>query len=208
MSEQQRGFAGFESLVSDLSDLPAPPPVPKAEPKKGDDDDGPDWVPPPEQKKKWSPKWLVAACLAGGLVVVAMVNSTGRSSHTPSRPSTASATLPATSTAPTSLQNALTPSAAKTEEKPPVGENLVLPTSQLRYCVAQAARIDAAGKVVNATSQTDIDRFNTLVDDYNIRCSKVRYRGNALQTVKSEVETRRDQLEKEGAALIRSPYPR
>lgn len=211
MSEQQRGFAGFESLVSDLSDLPAPPspptPEPKVVPKKADADDGPDWTPPPEQKKKWSLKWLVAVLVLGGVLVVAVVNSNKRSSYMPSHPP-ATTTFPATSTVPAAPQYPPPKPEDKTEEKPPVGEGLVLSAPQLRYCLAQGARIDGADKVVNTTSKVDVSRFNGLVDDYNARCSKTQYRVNMLQTVKAEVEARRTQLEREGAALIRSPRSR
>jgi hypothetical protein len=100
------------------------------------------------------------------------------------------------------------PPAAASEDKPPTVEGTVLSSAQLRYCLAQSVRIDGAGKAANAASQIDIDRFNALVADYNARCPKARYRESIMSTVKADVEARRTQLEREGAALIRSPYSR
>jgi hypothetical protein len=182
MANEQRGFAGFDSLVSDVSDLA--PPRRDAKPaarsiSTADDDDEPVWIPPPKPRKRPT-KWIVAAVVVAGLIVVGILGDK-RSSSSP---------------------------VVGAEEKPPIGEGMVLSISQLRYCLAQSARIDGANKTINAASQVDIDRFNALVDDFNSRCAKARYRTSTMQSVRAEVDARRAQLEQEGAAVLGAPYAR
>ncbi len=212
MADERRGFSGFDSLVSDLSDLPVSPPpsaneekTPAAAPDSApspaaaptsSDDDGPDWVPPPEPKRMPT-KLIMAGLVVGGLIVVGMVSDNNKKSRSasPSYPQATYTPPPATYTP--------TPS-TDIEEKPPIGEGIVLSTAQLRYCLSQNARIDGADKAVNLSVKVEVDRFNGMVDDYNSRCGKTRYRSSTMQSVKADVEGRRAQLEKEGAGLIRS----
>ncbi len=63
-----------------------------------------------------------------------------------------------------------------TEEVPPVGNRNILTAPQIRYCKAQNNRLDAARNVVNQYNELDINRLNSLVEDYNSRCSNFRYR--------------------------------
>lgn len=209
MAKEGRGFAGFDSLVTDLSDLPSPPtpPIPDAQPSArptagADGDDRPVPYSPPKPKEKWYVKWIVIAAVVGGMIVYGVVNnnkpsSSPQASYTPPATSAPVATVTSPNASPTSM--------AASEDKPPIGGDIVLSSAQLRYCLAQRIRIDGADKAVNAASQTDIDRFNAMVNDFNARCPKARYRTNTMSTVKAEVEARRSQLETEGAALIRSP---
>jgi hypothetical protein len=46
----------------------------------------------------------------------------------------------------------------------------------------------AANEAINQYNDSDVDRFNTLVADYNSRCSNFRYREGALEIARSEVE--------------------
>jgi hypothetical protein len=219
MANVRRGFAGFESMVTDLSDLPAPsasppspPPLsnqPKTTPpsaeKSIDNSVGGVVLPRPASKSGSPSRWIVAALIVGGIgaALVANNNSNRGVSVTPNYAS-GSYTPPPTGTG----GYTPAPSNVETEEKPPVGEGLALSTAQLRYCLAQGARLDGARIAVDASSEVEINRFNLLVEDYNARCSKFRYYPSAMQAVKSEVEARRTELEAEGAALMVSPYSR
>ncbi len=220
MANVRRGFAGFESMVTDLSDLPAaqasppfPPPIPNqsntapASAKKSVDNSvgGVD-LPRPAPKSRSPSRWIVAVLIVGGIGAALVANNRKSNRGVSVSPNYPSGTY---TPAPTGMDRYTpAPSNVETEEKPPVGEGLGLSTAQLRYCLAQGARIDGGRKAVDTTSGAEINRFNSLVEDYNARCSKFRYYPSAMQAVKAEVEARRTDLEAEGAALMVSPYSR
>lgn len=74
-----------------------------------------------------------------------------------------------------------------TEEVPPVGTKLVLGPAQIRYCLSEGIRIDAARGVLDRYSQWDVDRFNAMITDYNSRCSDFRYRSGSVESARAEV---------------------
>lgn len=84
------------------------------------------------------------------------------------------------------------------EVKPPEGTNNILTQAQIRYCLAEQIRIDAAETVVSPYSDSNVDRFNAMVGDYNRRCGEYRYRGTTLATARAEVEPSRALLQSEG----------
>lgn len=85
-----------------------------------------------------------------------------------------------------------------TEERPSIGTNNLLSYAQLRYCLAEDIRIGAARTAVNNYVESDVDRFNAMVADYNSRCGQFRYRRGSLESAKSDVERFRSTLEAEG----------
>ncbi|MGY6630394.1 MAG: peptidoglycan-binding domain-containing protein [Wenzhouxiangella sp.] len=92
------------------------------------------------------------------------------------------------------------------ETKPPVGQDLVFSTSQIRYCLAEDIRMEAARAVLNNYSDSDVDRFNAMVADYNSRCGSFRYRSGVLESARRDVEPYRSQLQAEGRSrFARSP---
>lgn len=90
--------------------------------------------------------------------------------------------------------------APKIESLPPVGTGILLSEDQIRYCLAEGIRLDAARGAVNQYNQSDISRFNGMISDYNSRCSQFRYRQGSLESVRAQVEAERFQLQSEGAA--------
>jgi hypothetical protein len=217
MDEERRGFAGFEALVTDLSDLPPLPPEPARPPvghaggTRASGTNGAGAV--------------AGVCLFLFFLFRIVMAVSDHNSHTRPLPFTVQPgigyTTPpvVTYTPPPGVGYTplgFTPAPARAppwpvvqpEQKPPVGDDVALSPAQLHYCVAQGARLDGSQKAVDMTSKTDIDRFNALVDDFNARCGKYRYGESAMQSVKAQVNARRGQLEKEGAALIRSPVSR
>ena len=92
------------------------------------------------------------------------------------------------------------------ETKPPVGQDLVFSTEQIRYCLAEEIRTEGARSVLNSYSDSDVDRFNVLVADYNSRCGSFRYRSGALESAQQDVKPYRSQLQAEGRSrFARSP---
>jgi hypothetical protein len=82
----------------------------------------------------------------------------------------------------------------------------VLSVPQIRYCVAEDIRLDAAKGVINNYVEADVDRFNAMVADYNSRCSRFRYRRGALESARSDVEAIRSLLQAEGRSrFVRRP---
>jgi hypothetical protein len=217
MAEEQRGFAGFDSLVSNLSDLPelaaAVKQVPPRASARSTDDDEPDTptqaaaISTPAVKSS-SGKWFIALLVAvGGLVVYGLTTKDQRTPVTPiystNHPPPVSPQVkpaPVQAPAPTPMVQSKPPEPE--EVMPPVGEGNVLSASQLRYCVAQGIRIDGARSAVTDTSESDINRFNVMISDYNSRCSSYRYRKGVLESVRAEVEARRPMLEVEGIAAF------
>lgn len=89
------------------------------------------------------------------------------------------------------------------ESQPPVGQNVVLSTAQIRYCLAEDIRLDGAKSAVNNYIDSDVDRFNAMVADYISRCSSFKYqtnnRGrNDLNSAQRDIEPYRTQLQVEG----------
>lgn len=128
------------------------------------------------------------------------------SSKKPSTRPTTSYSDPAPTTnaapAPRAMPAAPPPAASRpsrlTEEKPPPGRNNVLGVAEIRYCLAEDIRMEAAKPVVNDFIDADIDRFNAMVEDFNSRCGSFKYRKGALESARSDVEAMRSTLQSEG----------
>lgn len=175
MADERRGFAGFEALVTDISDRPvrsftilqgtpiASGPVSRRRPRY------------------WGlPFGLVA--IAGGVFSALMKHGA------PERP----AAVPGH---PLFLVSPV-------EEKPPVplaGQGRPLSAPQLRYCISQGIRIQGAEKAMGAASEADLRRFLALVDDYSPRCGNYHFILDVVPVLE------RVALEREGVVLIRSP---
>ncbi|MBU1357652.1 MAG: peptidoglycan-binding protein [Gammaproteobacteria bacterium] len=92
------------------------------------------------------------------------------------------------------------------ESMPPVGQNQVLSTAQIRYCLAEEIRMDGAKSAINNYIESDVDRFNAMVADYNSRCGNFRYRSGMLENARREIEPYRSQFQSEGRSrFVRSP---
>ncbi|MCS6291700.1 MAG: hypothetical protein H8J66_01410 [Nitrospira sp.] len=86
------------------------------------------------------------------------------------------------------------------EELPPIGTNHVLSLAQIRYCLAENIRLDAAQEVLQRITDSEVLRFNTMINDYNNRCGEYRYRRGTLESAKGEIERYRSLLELEGVS--------
>lgn len=92
-----------------------------------------------------------------------------------------------------------------TESKPPVGQNLVLSGEQIRYCLAEDIRLNSARTIVNNHSDSDVNRFNAMVTDYNSRCGSFRYHTGALESARRDIERYRSQFQAEGRGRFIHP---
>lgn len=203
----QKGFAGLDSMVSEVETPKTPPP----EPLRQDENAVPDPVPAPPQPAytgnpssgSSSGKWWAIGI---GLVVFFIwVGGSGKQTpaRSPSYVAPAPAAAPYYPPASTSYEPVPAPApayASNDEEIPPVGSGLVFNRSQIRYCLSEKIRISAWQTQVNEYSETSVDAFNEAVNDYNMRCSNFRYRGGMLESVRSEVEPNRYALQSQGLA--------
>lgn len=211
-SGEGKGFAGLSSLVSDVDTTP--PPVPKKTtgstgPAPGTSRPSPQPTPPPQPYKppqqpssgssagKW---WIGIAVVVGLLWVIGQANKTTTTSPAPDySPSTQSA-------APSYSPPEQPPAPSRPEESlPPVGQNMVLSTAQIRYCLAEDIRMDGAKSAVNNYIDSDVDRFNAMVADYNSRCGSFRYRSGALESARRDIEPYRSELQAEGRNRFSRP---
>ena len=81
------------------------------------------------------------------------------------------------------------------EEVPPIGDNNTLTEVQIRYCLAQIIRIEAMRPLLNRYRPEQVDYFNRAVADYNSRCGRYRYEGDAHEDAKTVVDANRSQIE-------------
>jgi hypothetical protein len=85
----------------------------------------------------------------------------------------------------------------------PVESNYTLKQAEIRYCLAEDIRLNAAKGEVSKTSNYEISFFNKMIADYNNRCGKFSYSPEDLERAKSEIEPIRAELESEGRERIK-----
>lgn len=213
------GFAGLSSLVSDV-DTSLPPPAtqevaasdasskagrraasesqrPEAQTKQQ-----PYQAPSQPSSGSSTGKWVLGTAAVIGVFWLIGKADNSPSSLAPSYSPPAGSTTPSYSAAPAQPQVPSPPE----EAKPPVGQGLVFSTAQIGYCLAEDIRMDAAKAVLNNYSDSEVYRFNAMVADYNSRCGSFRYRGDALESARRDMEPYRNQLQAEGRSrFARSP---
>ena len=213
-----KGFAGLSSLVSDVDTTP-PPPAPKTGSAESTTSTGrpasqaaqPQPLQPTQRQTYQEPpqpssgssggKWIL-----GIAAVVGLLWLIGQSNK--NTPSPAPAYSPPVQSVAPSYSPPAQPKVPSQpqESKPPVGQDLVFSTAQIRYCLAEDIRMDGAKAALNNYSDSDVDRFNAMVADYNSRCGSFRYRSGALESARRDVEPYRGQLQVEGRSrFARSP---
>ena len=208
-----KGFAGLSSMVSDVDDLVSskpnqphsePPPKQTAggsrQPKQTSTKPTSQTYQAPAQPSGGSSagKWFVGIAVVVGLIWLVNQSDNSRPSKSAYSPGTSS-----TSAAPASQPAVTQPQAPSrpSESKPSFGQNHVLSTAQIRYCLAEKIRLDAAEAVLNNFSNysdSEVDRFNGYVNDYNSRCGEFRYLPGDLESARRDVDPYRSQLEVEG----------
>jgi len=216
-----KGFGGLSSLLSDVDDLPDYQPTPKSENKKESSrqqskegkktqNNQPDLN--NHQSEQTQPLdlrwiWISLALFIGVISIFTLLVSQDHSSEKPKYSYTppTSAKVDFSISQPSPKQ--ATP-ARPVEEKPPYGKSKVLSVAQIRYCLAEKVRIDASETVISNYSQSDVDHFNSMVNDYNSRCGEFRYRRGSLKRAQHDIEPYRRQLQGEGKALFAKTKPK
>lgn len=217
-NNEGKGFAGLSSLVSDVDTTPLRP-APKTEPASSTTSMGrpasqaaqpklqqqpqrQTYQEPPQQSSGSSGgKWILGIAAVVGLLWLIGQSNKSTPSPTPAYSPPAQSATPNYSP----LAQPQAPSLPQ-ESMPPVGQNVVLSTAQIRYCLAEDIRMDGARTALNNYSNSDVDRFNAMVADYNSRCGSFRYKKGALESARRDVEPHRGQLQGEGRRrFARSP---
>ncbi len=86
------------------------------------------------------------------------------------------------------------------EDKPAMYSTAVMTANQLRYCLDESIRIDAASPRVDKSNASDLSRYNADVNDYNVRCNQRSYHLADFSAVNASVEQARSALIREGSA--------
>lgn len=181
------GFAALSSQVSEIEDAIAEAAKPQGESTGGSSAqsrpakptssfDSPAYNRPVQTGNGSKVGWWI-----GGIVVAGLIWAANQPSGNPSAPS-----------GPRPFS----------ETMPSIGTGQSLTTDELRYCLAEKVRMDAAQSVVNEYDWPQVDRFNTMVADYNSRCGEFRYRSSSMSVAQDDVNAHRFELEQEGRDRI------
>ena len=213
---ESKGFAGLSSLVSDVDTTPPPAAIPEpaaSAPSTGRPAPQAAQSQPSQQHQAYQEpaqssssgssggKWVLGiAAVIGVLWLIGQSDKSSTSPEpaysSPAQTTTPSYSPPAEPQAPSSPQ----------ESMPPVGQDLVFSTAQIRYCLAEDIRLEGAKSVINNYIDSDVDRFNSMVADYNSRCGSFRYRSGALESARRDIDPYRSQLQSEGRSRF-APSP-
>lgn len=145
-------------------------------------------------------KWLFIAVAAVFVLIVVLGGMDSSSNRSTYKPSTSSVVTP--TPRPVPATSATVETRPLVETKPRVGQGLTLNQSQIRYCVFQGERLD----IIRTLSKTNhqIDKFNTLIGDYNSRCSNFRYRIGDLSAAEQEARENSADLRADATRIVAS----
>jgi len=89
-----------------------------------------------------------------------------------------------------------------TESIPNYGSGQTLSSSEIYYCLAEAARIDANRSTMNTNDDFSVNRFNRSIDNYNGRCSSYRYKQSAMGSATKALNENRYSIEAQGRSRM------
>jgi len=216
------GFAGFRGMISDVSpDIALADRLTKQGPSQSSRSSAAPTTHspttrPPTSRANWPLILLVLAAIGGGIAWMVASNS---STYTPSNYFADSSSSAAPSYVPPSSlyepstpppSSLVAPEAAPSfvapappeyvEQRPAINRGDTLTRDEIVYCLAEQIRIDASERTLDESSNSQIDRFNSFVDDYNSRCSNFMYYDDAMAAARSTIAQRREESEEEGAS--------
>ena len=88
-----------------------------------------------------------------------------------------------------------------TESKPANGGNeRTLSRAELRWCMFNDIRIEAARGDMRSAKHGQIQAFNAAVADWNAACRRYRYSRSDRDAVQRQIDAKRAELEAEGRA--------
>ena len=123
-------------------------------------------------------------------------------SHLTSSPSSQLSEQTPTPTSVSQSGSTLAPSLRFEEQVPSPGTDRSLDRNEVRYCVFQRERLEILRGLVS--SNAEISRFNSLISDFNNRCSNFRYRSGVLQAIEAEKAGRLQHLTEDAQRLLSS----
>lgn len=176
------GFAGLAAKVSEVEQAIAEArrlkamPVPRAERGTAASFTSPVYDQPIRTGNVTKAAWWIGGVVVAGIIWAA--NQNPRASTASSEPE------------------------AFSEVAPPVGMGLTLDGDEIRYCLAEKIRMDAAQSVIDEVNWDQVDQFNAMVSDYNSRCGEFRYRQGSMSDAQRDVEAVRIDLERQGRDRI------
>lgn len=196
---ERTGFAGLSTEVSDVErDIraasrarPHSPSKPSADSHgKGSAKEVPGGRTPQQVR-------VLGAALAGLVLAAFYFSSTRPVPTTPTPPpdSDIYRIAPPTAASRPAPRPAPTPSVPP-EEKPPIGADLVHGPGELRYCLSEDVRLEAARAAVD--DNAGVARFNKMIADFNARCSHYKYKEDELAAAQRQVALDTPALQVEG----------
>jgi hypothetical protein len=142
-------------------------------------------------------KAFVSLAIIGGIVAAVAFSGDSGGTYVPSNSYTPS---PAASNDPSSLATKYgLDTDSQFETKPGVGTNLVLGTSEIRYCLFQRARLEYLQKRV---SESLYNSFNAMVDDYNDRCSSYRYMESNMRVAQADAAAHAREIDQSAQRIL------
>lgn len=124
--------------------------------------------------------WLVGACIFGLFLLYVQFKDNNENQRESSQFVSASESIPST--------------------KP----NQLLGRSEVRFCLFQAERLEILRSMISKYSDTEVQRFNSLIDHHNERCADFRYRQADLNAVNAELPTQRLNLKRQAETMLRA----
>ena len=207
-----KGFAGLDSMVSDVSkdvgnaSKPEPtittesastpsPPTPTSPHIPTTTSSGDSRSTGSDNTGKGKIGWIIAGAIVLFIFIINVAQK-GKQTEAPApyAPEPEAAAPAPEAVAPAPVARVPAKPSKPSSEKPPVGRNEVLNVGQIRYCLTEKIRMDAYEGVINNAREDEISRFNVLVNDYNSRCGEFRYYRGDLERAQRDVEASRDSI--------------
>jgi len=152
----------------------------------------------------------MAAYLWGTVAVIALafwVQSDGSSSRSLERMELSSSD---TSNSPTAEEIGHSPAPApepvesnptRPESKPAVAQGAVLNVPEIRWCKRREIELESIQGILDGERQNEVVAFNSMIEDYNSRCSNFRYHRGDVEQVEHEFASDRAHIKKEAQSV-------
>ena len=102
----------------------------------------------------------------------------------------------------TQSESSSAPATRPSESKPPPGTDRLLNTHQIRYCLAEDWRLEGMREGINFAKKSEVDRFNSLINDFNSRCGEYQYYESSLAEAKNSLQGREQEYRGYGEQVV------